>query len=237
MGSNPTLGANYKYRMTEHIKPIQVFKYFQMLHPEITNGTVLDYGSGNSNFLYTSNGNFPQENYTAVDVQKNPLVEGKKSFPHANFVHSNAFNLVYNRYGVHNCRPNLKHRYYDTIVSYGGVLVVTTIEDSLETINWLFNILRPGGKMLLSWMDVDNQKIKRHYVKKRNREYGSCDTIETDDYIYLCDNKTSKIAKFDHKFLLFFKEKYLSSLIGYKHSFALPRPDIGCIQSCIIIEK
>jgi len=223
--------------MAKHTKPIQVFKYFQTLHPEITNGTVLDYGSGNGNFLYTSDGAFPQENYTAVDVDNSALEAGRKSFPRANFVHYNAFNLVYNRNGLPDCRPNLKHRYYDTIVSYGAVPIVTTIEDSIETINWLFNVLRPGGKMLLSWMDVDNQTIKRHYAKKRNREYGSCDTIETDDYIYLCDNKISKIAKFEHKFLLFFKEKYLSSLIGYKHSFAPPRPDIGCIQSCIIIEK
>ena len=208
-----------------------------MLHPEITNGTVLDFGSGYGKFLYTSNGNFPQENYTAVDVDKQSLNEGKKFFPHANFVHYNALNLAYNPTGVTDCRPMLQDRYYDTIVSYGGVPVVTTIEDSLETINWLFNILRPGGKMLLSWLDVDDQKIKRHYAKKRNREYGSCDTIETDDYVYLCDNKTSKIAKFERQFLTFFKEKYLSSLVGYKHSFAPSRPDLGCIQSCIIIEK
>jgi SAM-dependent methyltransferase len=224
--------------MAKHIKhKEQVFSYFKTLHPEITNGTVLDYGSGYGKFLYTSNGVFPQENYTAVDIDNSVLEEGKKFFPHANFVHYNAFNLRYNRNGIPDCRPNLKHRYYDTIISYGGVPVVTTIEDSLETINWLFNILRPGGKMLLSWMDVDNQKIKRHYYKKRTERYGSCDTVETDDYIYLCDNKTSKIAECEHQFLIFFKEKYLSSLIGYKHSFAPPNTSLGCNQSCIIIEK
>jgi SAM-dependent methyltransferase len=224
--------------MTKPIKhKQQVFTYFQMLHPEITNGTVLDYGSGYGKFLYTSDGAFPQENYTAVDVDNSVLEEGKKFFPHANFVHYNGFNLVYNRIGIPSYKPILQDIYYDTIISYNAVLVVTTIEDTVETINWLFNVLRPGGKMLLSWLDVDDRIITDHYHKKRTREYGSCSKIETDDYIYLCDNKISKIAKFEHKFLLFFKEKYLSSLIGYKHSFAPPRPDIGCIQSCIIIEK
>ena len=208
-----------------------------MLHLEITNGTVLDFGSGYGKFLYTSNGNFPQENYTAVDVDKTVLEEGKKFFPHANFVHYNGFNLAYNRTGVMDCRPMLKHRYYDTIVSYGTVPVVTTIEDTVETINWLFNLLRPGGKMLLSWLDVDNQILKDYYYKKRTKDYGSCGTIETDDYVYLCDNKTSKIAKFERQLLIFFKEKYLSSLIGYKHSFAPARPDLGCNHRCIIIEK
>jgi SAM-dependent methyltransferase len=218
-------------------KQQQVFTYFKMLHPEITNGTVLDYGSAYGTFLHTSNGEFPQENYTAVDVDNYALEAGRRSFPRANFVHYNAFNLVYNTTGVLNCRPNLKHRYYDTIVSYGGVPIVTTIEDSIETINWLFTVLRPGGKMLLGWMDVDNQMVKDHYYNKRIRRYGSCDTIETDDYIYLCDNKTSKIAKCEHEFLVFFKAKYLSSLVGYKHSFAPPQPSIRCGQSCIIIEK
>ena len=208
-----------------------------MLHPEITNGTVLDFGSGYGKFLYTSNGNFPQENYTAVDAHKESVKEGKKFFSNATFVHYNALNLAYNPTGVTDRRPMLKHRYYDTIVSYNALPVVIAIEDSLETINWLFNILRPGGKMLLTWLDVDDQILTDHYHKKRTKDYGSCDTIETDDYVYLCDNKTSKIAKFERQFLTFFKEKYLSSLIGYKHSFAPARPDLGCNCRCIIIEK
>lgn len=224
--------------MTKPIKhKQQVFTYFQTLHPEITNGTVLDYGSGYGKFLYTSDGKFSQENYTAVDVQKSVLEEGKKFFPHSNFVHYNGFNIGCNKTGVKGCRPMLKNGYYDTIVSYSALPVCTTIEDSLETINWLFNILRPGGKMLLSWLDVDDQAATDHYHRKRTKDYGSCDTIETDDYIYLCDNKLSKIAECKQQILLFFKEKYLSSILEYKHSFAPSRPDIGCIQSCIIIEK
>ena len=209
-----------------------------MLHPEITNGTVLDYGSGYGKFLYTSDGVFPQENYTAVDIDNSVLDEGKKFFPHANFVHYDGFNIAYNRTGVHNCRPILKNKNYDTIVSYNALPVVTTIEDSLETINWLYHVLRPGGKMLLSWMDVDNQLVTDYHYNKRTKEYGSCAKIESDDeYVYLCDNKTSKIAECERRVLLFLKEKYLSSLIAYQHSFAPPRPDLGCIQSCIIIEK
>ena len=209
-----------------------------MLHPEITNGTVLDYGSGYGKFLYTSDGDFPQENYTAVDVNKDALEEGKNFFPHANFVQYNGFNLVYNRTGEKDCRPILKDQYYDTIISYSALPVCTTIEDALEKINWLYNMLRPGGKLLLSWLDVDDQIITDHYYKKRSERYGSCDTIEADDdYIYLCDNKISKIAECKHQILIFFKEKYLSSLIGYKHSFAPPNPSLGCNQSCIIIEK
>jgi SAM-dependent methyltransferase len=225
--------------MTTHIenKQQQVFTYFKTLHPEITNGTVLDYGSAYGTFLHNSNGEFPQENYTAVDIDNSALEAGRRSFPRANFVHYNVFNLVYNRTGLTDRRPVLKDRYYDTIVSYGTVPVITTIEDTVETINWLFNVLRPGGKMLLSWMDVDDRIITDHYHKKRTKRYGSCDTIETDDYIYLCDNKTSKIAKCEHQFLVFFKKKYLSSLIGYKHSFAPSNPSIMCGQSCIIIEK
>jgi len=227
--------------MTESIKhKIQVFEYFKMLHPDIANGTVLDYGSGYGKFLYTSNGEFPQENYTALDViYKDVLEEGKKFFPRANFVHYNGYNIVCNKTGVKGLRPVLKDQYYDTIVSYATVPVCTTLKDSLETIDWLYGLLRPGGKLLLTWLDVDDQVATDHYHKKRTEKYGSCDTIKAndDDYVYLCDNRLSKIADCERQILLFFKAKYLSSLLKHKHSLAPSRPDIGCVYSCIIMEK
>ena len=213
------------------------FTYFKTLHPEIVNGTVLDYGSNYGTFLDSSNGNFLHKNYTGIDVDELALQEGEKLFPDAKFVHYNGFNLAYNPNGIKGCRPLLENDQYDTIISY-SVLTHTTIEDMLETIDWLFNLLKPKGKLLITWLDVDNKTTTYKFYKKRIRSFEYCDIIKTDDYIYLNDNKLSKTAKASIWLLLFFKLNYLSSILSdYNHKLVPPALADGCIQSCIIIEK
>ena len=211
------------------------FTYFKTLHPEIVNGTVLDYGSNYGSFLDSSNGNFLHKNYTGVDVDLVALEEGKTLFPDATFIHYNGFNLVYNPNGIKGSRPLLEN--YDTIISY-SVLTHTTIDDMLETIDWLFSLLKPNGKLLITWLDVDDKITNYKFYKKRMRDLGYCDVINTDDYIYLNDNKLSKTAEAKQWLLLFFKKEYLSNILkNYKHTLMPAAHSIGCIQSCIVIEK
>ena len=213
------------------------FTYFKTLHPEIVNGTVLDYGSNYGSFLDSSNGNFLHKNYTGIDVDESALQEGRKLFPDAKFINYNGFNLVYNPTGIKGCKPLLENEHYDTIISY-SVLTHTTIEDMLETINWLFNLLKPNGKLLITWLDVDNKITNHTFYKKRIQDLGYCDLIKTNDYIYLNDNILSKTAKDKQWLLLFFKKEYLSNILkNYKHTLVSPLYSIGCIQSCIVIEK
>ena len=217
---------------------LDTFKYFKTLHPEISNGTVLDYGSNYGRFLDSSKGVFPQENYTGVDVDKQAILEGRRLFPDATFVTYNGFNHVYNPNGTSECRPELSTDGYDTIISY-SVLTHTSIEDMLDAIQWLYTKLKPGGKMLLSWLDVDDQLTCNVFYDKRVKDLGYCDEIKADDYTYLNDNKVSKTAETKTWLLLFFNKDYLSSILsGYKHTL-VPAPvnSRGCIQNCIIIEK
>ena len=213
------------------------FTYFKTLHPKITNGNVLDYGSNYGMFLDSSNGSFKQETYTGIDIDNQALLEGKKLFSNATFIHYNGFNHIYNPNGIKGCRPLLENEYYDTIISY-SVFTHTTIEDMLDTIKWLYLKLKPGGKLLLSWLDVDNSLTNQLFFNKRIKDLGYCDIIKTDDYIYLNDNKLSKTAKASIWLLLFFKLNYLSSILSdYNHKLVPPALADGCIQSCIIIEK
>jgi SAM-dependent methyltransferase len=213
------------------------FTYFKTLHPTIINGNVLDYGSNYGMFLDSSKGNFTQETYTGIDIDNEALLEGKKLFPNATFIHYNGFNHIYNPNGIKGCRPILENEHYDTIISY-SVFTHTTIEDMLDTIKWLYLKLKPGGKLLLSWLDVDNSLTNQSFFNKRIKDLGYCDIIKTDDYAYLNDNKLSRTAESKKWLLLFFKKDYLSNILSdYKHVSVPPPQSAGCIQSCIIIER
>lgn len=213
------------------------FEYFKRLHPSITQGSVLDYGSNYGTFLDSSQGKFLEENYTGIDVDKEALDEGLKLFPKAKFIWYDGYNPVYNPNGAEETYNFEKQ--YDTIISY-SVFTHTSKEDMCNKIEWLYNYLKPGGTMLSTWLDIDSKPSTNFFYKKRIQEYGSCDLIETSDYTYLSDNKCSKTIESDIKFLLsFYKKDYLQNLLkDYQPLLVNAFSDIpSCFQSCMIIRK
>lgn len=214
---------------------LNTFRYFRSFQPKITQGTVLDYGSNYGMFLDSSRGLFPQENYTGIDVDHEAIEEGKKLFPKANFIFYNGFNHMYNPTGS-NCRPQLNQT-FDTIISY-SVLTHTNIDDTVETLNWLYGKLNAGGKMLISWLSIENKTAVDFFYNKRVRDFGSCDKIIADDYVYLLENKATKVPDIG-LLLVFYRENYLRKLLT-KYNYELvsaPSSTPDCFQNCIIIQK
>ena len=213
------------------------FEYFRRLKPTIANGNVLDYGSNYGTFLESSKKQFPEDMYTGIDVDQEAIDEGKRLFPNASFICYDGYNAVYNSSGKESVidLPDT----YDTIVSY-SVFSHTSKEDMLEKINWLYTSLKPNGTILATWLDVDVRAVKDFFYRKRLMDYGSCDKIITDDFIYLNDNRCSKIVESDIQFLLaFYKKDFLKDLLSnYNVTLVDSFPDIsGCFQSCMIIQK
>lgn len=213
------------------------FEYFRRIKPSICDGLVLDYGSNYGTFLDSSKGQFPQKNYTGIDVDKAALEAGRHQFPDAKFIWFNSYNPVYNPNGT-NDTLSLPET-YDTIISY-SVFTHTSKEDMLEKIQWLYQLLKPGGSILATWLDVDVSIITEFFYRKRIKTYGACDRIMTDSYVYLLNNKCSKQVKANSDYLLaFYKKNYLISLLEqYNVTLVEAFPDIKeCFQSCFIIEK
>lgn len=219
------------------------FSFFKALHPGIANGTVLDYGSNAGTFLNSAGNQFPPKNYCGIDIDAEAIAEGKKRFPDASFILYDGYNSMYNKNGTTDTKP-LLDRQYDTIISY-SVLTHTSIEDMIITVGWLYDQLKSGGKLMLSWLDVDEAATMSYFQYKRKQAYGHCDALITDSYTYLNDNKTSKYIDPAAKHLvLIFKKEFLSNLLQkYKHTLS-PVPIRGmtplytnCIQSCAVIEK
>lgn len=212
------------------------YDYFCKLNNGPIKGSVLDYGSNYGQFLESSQNRFPHELYTGIDVDNEALVEGRKIFPNAQFIHYDKHNFMYNQQGKKDLWPNID-TVFDYIVSY-SVITHTTIEDMLETLTWLYSKLKTNGKMFISYLDSQNQRAMNFFYQKRIKIFGNCDKINTSDYIYLVDNKTSKIPS-NGMFLTFYHKVYLKTILSQFNVRLEQSKDIsgGCFQDCIIITK
>lgn len=213
------------------------FQYFKRFKNSISEGTVLDYGSNYGTFLDSSKGKFPEENYTGIDVDNEALDAGRLQFPKAKFIWYNGYNPIYNSSGIEEKFDF--NQQFDTIISY-SVFTHTSKEDMCNKIDWLYLYLKPGGSILATWLDVDTDIPVNYFFNKRVKDYGYCEKIETDDYIYLLDNKCSKVIKPNIKLLLaFYNKTYLKKIMSKYNPFLFNAfPDIPtCFQSCMIIVK
>lgn len=208
------------------------YKYFLEINEGKIEGNVLDYGCNYSPFLLKSKGQIQQEYYTGIDVDISSLNLAKKLFPKSNFIHSNRYNIVYNKTGK-DIFPTVD-KGFSYIISY-SVLTHTTIDDMIETIKWLYEHLETNGKMFISWLNISNLKTVNYFYKKRILDFGYCDKIESSDYVYLIDNKINKIEKEGDFFLLFLTKEYLQKLLKPYQSIFISSNDF--LQDCFIIQK
>ena len=213
------------------------FKYFSSLHPNIVDGTVLDYGSNYGNFLASANGKFKQENYTGIDVDFSAIQLGKKQFPNAEFIHYNSFNYMYNPDGTdHLDLPIIKT--YDTIISY-SVFTHTSEEDFLNRIEQLFTLLVPGGRILFTFCDPADPVTVNFFTQKRIAMFGKCDNISTSTKLYLVDANIKAIPDVSKMLITFYNREYLKSILSkYEVSVhTAPVECLNCFQSCIMLQK
>jgi len=220
-----------------NIEYMDTFKYFSSLHPNIINGTVLDYGSNYGNFLASANNKFKQENYTGIDVDFDAIQSGKKQFPNAEFIHYNSFNYIYNPTGIENLDLPVT-KAYDTIISY-SVFTHTSEEDFLNRLEQLFTVVAPGGKILFTFCDPDNPIIVDFFTQKRIRMFGKCDNISTSTNLYLVDADIKSIPDVNKMLITFYNKEYLKSILS-KYIISIHTAPIGCLncfQNCVILEK
>lgn len=212
------------------------FTYFKTLHPNITNGNVLDYGSNYGMFLDSSNGKFSEFNYTGIDVDSVALDDGRKLFPNAVFIKSQQFNEIYNPNG-HLLRPEIG--LYNTIISY-SVVTHTSKEDFVDTLSWLYEHLLPGGKLLITYLDVNHPTTNQYFYNKRVKDFGQCDLITTESYTYLNDNLIQSHPVIGQFLLLFWNNTFLIENVLYQYEEWKLHENIpaeNCFQSCIEITK
>jgi SAM-dependent methyltransferase len=220
-----------------HVEYKNTFKYFNSLHPTISKGTVLDYGSNSGNFLTSAGAEFPHINYTGIDVDVSAINLGQQLFPTARFIHYNAFNYMYNPVGE--IDPPLPiNGLYDTIISY-SVFTHTTEKDMLSRISELYGLLAPGGRFLFTYLNSSSTKIVEYFTKKRITDFGYCNSISTNTKLYLVDADIKEEPEAGKMLLTFYNTDYLLELLStYSPKFqTCPESCYNCIQDCVVINK
>lgn len=220
-----------------HVEYIDSFNYFTSLHPTISNGTVLDYGSNSGNFLTSAGLNFPHEKYVGIDVDESAINLGQRIFPTAEFIHYNTFNHMYNPNGVLNI-PLPVTGPFDTIISY-SVFTHTTQEDMVSRIDDLYRLLTPGGKLMFTYLNIESNTTVDYFRKKRIKDFGYCNYIDTRTMLYLVDADVRQTPENSKMLVTFYHTDYLLSLLSKYQPTAqiCPTNCNNCIQDCIIISK
>jgi SAM-dependent methyltransferase len=130
------------------------FAYFerQLDRPGWRGKTVLDFGGNVGHLLRGSEGAIRPEDYYCLDVLREAVEEGRRTFPRANWVHYNRYNCSFNPEGVSGLPvPDLGTR-FDLIVAY-SVFNHLTRAEVRELAGQLRARLAPGGALAFTFVD------------------------------------------------------------------------------------
>jgi 2-polyprenyl-3-methyl-5-hydroxy-6-metoxy-1,4-benzoquinol methylase len=130
------------------------FAYFdeQLDHPDWTGKSVLDFGGNKGNLLLDPACAIRQQDYYCLDVVREAIEEGQKTFPEAHWFHYDRYNRSFNPEG----KPDLKVPDLDCkfafILCY-SVFTHTTLDEMKELVGQLEAFLAPGGTLAFTFID------------------------------------------------------------------------------------
>jgi 2-polyprenyl-3-methyl-5-hydroxy-6-metoxy-1,4-benzoquinol methylase len=138
---------------SEFVKTSQ-FAYFneQLDYPDWSGKLVLDFGGNKGNLLLDPSCSIKQQDYYCVDVVKEAIEEGRKSFPEAHFAHYDRYNRSFNPEGKRDAKvPDVGVK-FDFILAY-SVFTHTTLEEMTDLVGQLETLLAPGGALAFTFID------------------------------------------------------------------------------------
>ena len=130
------------------------FAYFdeQLDGPDWSNKLVLDFGGNKGNLLRDPSCQIQHRDYYCVDVVREAIEEGRKTFPAAHWFHYDRYNRSFNPEGVVDLPvPDLQVR-FDFILAY-SVFTHTTFEEMKDLVAQLESLLAAGGALAFTFID------------------------------------------------------------------------------------
>jgi len=151
------------------------FAYFdaQLDHPNWSGKRVLDFGGNKGNLLHDPACTIGHGNYYCLDIIRDAIEEGRKTFPQANWFHYDRYNCSFNPEGVVDLRvPDLGVE-FDFILAY-SVFTHTSWEETKDLVEQLCARLAPGGRLAFTFIDPHWESNLRWRLEK----YNSADRVE-----------------------------------------------------------
>jgi len=130
------------------------FDYFdiQLRHPSWQGKFVLDFGGNSGNILKTPVPVIEEEKYSCIDVSPDGIAEGKRTFPKANWILSDRYNINFNSTGSKSANiPPTPHE-FDYILAY-SVFTHIDVAEMDEITSELMTRLKPGGVFAFTFID------------------------------------------------------------------------------------
>ena len=213
------------------IESFPSFYYFENYVTCDLSTKILDFGSNWGNYINSNPGVFDNKNYTGLDIDYEAIAEGKRLFPEANWIWYDRYNPVYNPKGQ-SVLPKLDQA-FDLIISY-SVFTHMPLEDMLETLDYLYDQLNPGGNICFSYCDIDNPVCVNWFRERRE----NCDPVQSQDYVYLVNNRATLEPPQEQvrHFVVFYKTEFLLEKLSKFNARAEPSHG-QWFQDAIIITK
>jgi len=186
-----------------------------------------------------------RENYYCLDVDHEALAFGQSNMPESHWIPYNAFNPMYNKEGVLSQKFPFEDDKFDLICCY-SVYSHTTHENFIHDLAEMQRVLKPGGKVAITFVDEDSVKF---FLIKRRQDYpdkiiiNDLDIEEAlrkrQEYIYFVDhdllvdeiNNPSGISHLVTVYHQPWLEEQLNSM-GIKHEIRFPKQ--GHIQKTVV---
>ena len=130
------------------------FAYFdaQLNHPDWRGKRVLDFGGNRGSLLLDPACTIRHQNYYCLDVIREAIDEGRKTFPGRNWFHYDRYNCSFNPEGVVDLPvPDLGVE-FDFILAY-SVFTHTTLGRDADLVAQLGARLAPGGTLAFTFID------------------------------------------------------------------------------------
>lgn len=241
----------WKYTVTYLIYPVA--EYFNHIQP-LDGLDIVDWGCNHGNFLVTD---YPFKSYTGVDINAEIIGQMQVSHPNHSWVHYNQYNWQYSDYNYPGPAswPDLPQT--DLICSY-SVFTHMPFPDMQQHIAQFRTMLRDGGKMLLTYLDVNDENAMDVIFKHREEYFNSFDNsilkeqimgatqatlaVNTDSWDVFVLRDMLEVPRFGRQtyFLHFYDGEWLAKELGGQivdvtHKY---RPEsILATQKCLVLEK
>ena len=166
-------GTKEQRAMRSQLVKATQFAYFdaQLGHPDWSDKRVLDFGGNKGNLLLDPACTIRHENYYCLDIIRDAIEEGRKTFPQANWFHYDRYNCSFNPEGVvDQSVPDLGVE-FDFILAY-SVFTHTAWEETKDLVEQLRARLAPGGALAFTFIDPHCG------LRWRLEKYNSADRID-----------------------------------------------------------
>ncbi len=130
------------------------FDYFdcQIDHAQWRGRTVLDFGGNVGNLLAGAGDAIDHHRYWCIDISRDAIDLGRKSYPAANWVFYDRYNYCFNPTGTRGLAIPDVGVEFDYILAY-SVFTHTSLEEFRELVSVLESRLKPGGTLAFTFID------------------------------------------------------------------------------------